>query len=463
MTVTSTRPGSSTAPAADAPKATAARYLWRSGDFTALATGQAASVAGSAVSAVAIPLTAVTVLDASVGQTALLAACQQLPPLVVSLPAGALIDRMRRRPVMIGSDLVSAAATASIPAAAAVDWLTMWWLYTAALVVGTMRVTSRAATLAYLATLLEPSRLMDGTSQMVRAAGVAQLGGSTLAGVLIGVFGAARTILLDAASYLVSAACTARIRTPEPPPAPRVPGSTVRREVCAGLRYVRRDPIGWPVLSTNAITCGVVAGQQAVLALYLIRGLGWDGTTVGLILAASGAGGVLGAVLAPGCERRFGPARTMIAALLIAPLSQVPLILSGPGLAGQITIALALATESAAAAVGGLTQQTVRMAVCAPAMHGRMHTVGQLLCAGPAPVAALLAGAVATTLGLRATLILCAVLLLAPPVRLAASPLRRLHRLPEPARHGHDGDHGPSPASARGRRPALTARGAEQR
>ncbi|MFE7119049.1 MFS transporter [Streptomyces sp. NPDC057654] len=427
--MTSTRPGASAAPVAVAPAATS--RLWRA-DFALLALGQAGSGAGSAVSSVALPLTAVLVLDASTGQAALLAACQQAPVLLVSLPVGALIDRIRIRPLLITTDLVAATTVLTVPVAAAAGQLTLGWLYAVATVLGATSVISNAATLALLPRLLGRERLLEATSRLVQLGGIAALGGSALAAGLVTVLGAALALLLDALSYVLSAVCTARIGGREPAPAPREGRSTVGREIWEGLRYVRRHHVIAPVLHANAVTQAVLAGQQAVLTVYLVRVLGWSGTAVGLALGAQAAGGLLGALYATRCVGQFGPARTMITALAAAPVSYLPLLLSEPGRAGQATVYAALLVQGVSAAVGGLAQRAVRMSVCAPRMHGRMQTAGQLVCAGPAPLAALTAGLGATQLGLRTTLAIGGCLLLLPVLRLLTSPLRHVHRLPDP-------------------------------
>src|SRR5690242_2293986 len=114
-------------------KAEVAQNLWRNGDFTRLWTAQTISDFGSMVTGMALPLTAIVVLSASPGEMGLLTAARELPVVAVSLLAGAWVDRVRRRPVLVGTDLGRALLLGSIPVAFLLGQLQMWQLYVVAI------------------------------------------------------------------------------------------------------------------------------------------------------------------------------------------------------------------------------------------------------------------------------------------------------------------------------------------
>ncbi|MDX2610949.1 MFS transporter [Streptomyces stelliscabiei] len=404
--------------------------LWRHRDFRLYWTGQASDVLGSSLSSVAIPLVAVITLHATTWQAAILAAVQKTPPLLFSLPAGAWCDRVRKRPLMIATSLVCAVVMGSIPLAAACDRLTLAQLWGAAFVVGSCHVVGMSASLSYIPQLLPTDRLLEANAKLASANTLADIGGPALAGALIGVIGAARSVVADSASYLVTAWCTLRIRTPEAAPHPRAETPSLRREIRAGLAYTWRHPVIGPLVTTNAITSTVLAGTSAIWIVFLVRQLHWSPQVFALVMSIGASGGFLASLTTPRLTDRYGAGPVMISALTLAPVSQLPLLLAHPGAAGQLAIGCGLFAQLFGAVTHGLTQRTVRQRACSPDMQGRMQATGQWTAFGLRPFAALLAGYAGTTLGLRTTLAIGACLLLLPPIRLALTPIRALRLAP---------------------------------
>ncbi|MFD5759649.1 MFS transporter [Streptomyces sp. NPDC127044] len=227
-------------------KSSADSSLWRHRDFRLYWAGQASDVLGSSPSSVAIPLVAVVSLHATTWEAAVLAAVHKTPPLLFSLPAGAWCDRVRKRPLMMATSLISAAAMASIPLAASYDRLTLMQLWVAAFVVGSCHVVGIAASLSYIPHLLPPHRLLKADAKLASANTLADIGGPALVGALIGLIGAARAVAADAVSYLVTAWCTLRIRSPETAPSPRTARPSLRSEIRAGRGVLlgRRSVVG---------------------------------------------------------------------------------------------------------------------------------------------------------------------------------------------------------------------------
>ncbi|MFE7161007.1 MFS transporter [Streptomyces sp. NPDC057636] len=443
---------------------TAATSLWRHRDFRRYLMGQTASVAGSSVSSMAIPVLAVLELNATAAQVAWLMFLGQLPPALLALHAGALGDRHSKKRQMIISDLVSAAALATVPTAAALHALTLTQLMVVAAVQGAAGVLQDAASISLLPTLVDRSLIQRSNSRVGALFAVAATAGSNLGAALTALLGPARALLGDVASFLISAWCTARIQAREPRRT-RAADSRLRTEIGEGLRYVYSDHQLRTLTLVNATTSFGLAVLNTLWALYLLRVLEMSATVFGLVLGLGALGAAAGALGAPTAARRFGPGPMMLTALSITPLTQIPLLLASPGLGWEITIGSALFLQLACAGAAGTTQRSIRQIITASAMQARMQAVSTWLTSGARPVAALLAGGFGTWLGVRPTLIGGALLLVVPVAVLACSPLRGLRLMPtpppDPARPADSPVPPPTPADAwkpsmAGRRPVRT-------
>ncbi|WP_129260341.1 MFS transporter [Streptomyces sp. M3] len=250
------------------PLSSAGISLWRHQDFRRYLTGQAASVTGSSITQMALPVLAVLHLDATTAQVAWLAFLGQLPPALLALHAGALADRHSKRQQMITGDLVSATVLATVPVAAALGTLTLAQLMIVAVVQGAASVLHDAAAISLLPSLVDRSLIQRSNSRVGALFAVAAAAGSHLGAALTVLLGPARALLGDVASYLISAVCTARIQTSEPA---RVRPETrrLRGEIAEGLRYVRGDDRLWTLTLVNATTSFALGLLNTLWALYL--------------------------------------------------------------------------------------------------------------------------------------------------------------------------------------------------
>ncbi|MGW0867056.1 MFS transporter, partial [Streptomyces sp. NPDC002611] len=222
------------------PSSGARPSLWRHRNFRRYLTGQAASVTGSSISTMVIPVLAVLELDATTAEVAWLTFLGQLPPALLALHAGALADRHSKRKQMITGDLVSAAALTSVPVAAALDRLSLTQLMVVAAVQGAAGVLHDAAAISLLPSLVDRSLLQRSNSRIGGLFAVAATAGSNLGAALTALLGPARALLGDVLSYLISAWCTARIQAPESP-RQAADGRRLHTEIGEGLRYVHGD------------------------------------------------------------------------------------------------------------------------------------------------------------------------------------------------------------------------------
>ncbi|MCY0930251.1 MFS transporter [Streptomyces sp. H27-H1] len=212
---------------------------------------------------------AVLVLDATTGQVALLALIGQLPPALLALHAGALADRYPKRPLMVVGDLASATALATLPAAAALNALTLTHLMIVAAVQCAAGVLHDAAAISLLPSLVDRSLIQRSNSRVGFLFAVAATGGSNLGAALTALLGPARALLGDVLSYLVSIWCTARIQVREPRRAPEA-SPRLRREIGEGLRYVAGDHRLAVLTAVNATTSFALALLNTLWALYLL-------------------------------------------------------------------------------------------------------------------------------------------------------------------------------------------------
>ncbi|MGW7575915.1 MFS transporter [Streptomyces sp. NPDC054765] len=402
-------------------------------NFRLLLAGAAAGQLGAQVTLVALPLVAVLVLNAPAFQVGLLTAAETAAFLLVGLPAGAWVDRMRKLPLMIRADVVRAVAMASIPLAAVAGALTMAQLYVVALVTGVATVFFDVAHQSFLPQLLPKDQLVSGNGALETIRSSAQVAGPGIGGGLVQLLGAALAIVADAVGYVLSALFLWSIKQPESLPERR-PDVSLRQEVGEGLRFV----FGHRLLRVIALTTGLgnffTAVLMATQSVFLVRVLGLAPGVVGLLLAASALGGLAGALCAGRLAARFGQARVIwLSALVTGPFALLwPLSSRG---AGAALFALGSGVVFFGAVVYNVAQVSFRQALCPSRLLGRMNATLRFLMWGTLPLGALAGGALADAFGARAALVWCAAGFVAVPLPLLLSPLRRMHDLPvaEPA------------------------------
>jgi MFS family permease len=398
-------------------------------DFRLLWFGETTSRLGSTVSSVAVPLVAVATLHASTFQVGLLVAASWLPWLVIGLPAGAWVDRLPRRPVLVGCDVISLLAFLSVPIAASAAALTIAHLLAVALVAGTAGVFFQTAYQVYLPSLLTPDDLPEGNAKLQGSESAAQVAGPGLAGLLAALFGAVSGLLADAASFLVSAGCLLSIRSREPARRATRRTTTLRTEIVEGLRFVAGDPYLRVLTAFGAASNLALTGYQAILIVFLVRDVGLSAAVVGGLLAAMSLGGVLGATLATRIGRRFGTAHgTLLCELGAAPFGLlIPLTGAGPRLALPVVGGIVV---GAGIVAGNVLKGSFRQTYSPRHLLGRITVSMQLLNYGTIPAGALLAGTLGTTLGVRATIWIMTASLTPAALVLLIGPLRRHRDLP---------------------------------
>ncbi|MCO1596941.1 MFS transporter [Micromonospora sp. RHAY321] len=400
---------------------------WRSTDFRLLIAGQTVTQLGTDVTAIAFPLIAVLLLDATAWQLGALVAVQNGAFLLVGVPAGVWLDRRRLRPVLIATDLVRAAALLTVTVAAAVSQLSLPLLMTAAGVLAVMRVLFDIGHQSYLPTLLDRRDLLRGNSavELVRSSG--QVTAPSIGGWLTQLVGATNTLLVDAASFLVSAVCLARIRTTERGPT-RVGRAGMVREARDGLRFVLANPVLRAIAATSAVSNLLFTAATALIVLFLIDTVGLRPGTAGMLLSAAPVAALLGAAVAARLARRVGSARIIWLALAVTGPFNLLIPLTGPGWRTGFFVA-GMVGGGVGQVVYGITQVSYRQAIVPSEFLCRVNASMRFLVMGALPLGGLLGGALGGALGVRATLLLVGAGLTLAPLPLLLSPLRRARDL----------------------------------
>ncbi|GAA2215283.1 MFS transporter [Nonomuraea monospora] len=396
-------------------------------DFRLLWIGETTSMLGSSIAGVALPLIAVATLHADTFTVGLLTAAAWLPWLLIGLPAGAWVDRLPKRPIMLTCDLTSMAAFASVPAAAWLGTLTTTHLLVVAVAGGVAKVFFTLAYRAYLPVLVAGERLLEANTKLQGSESAAQIARPGLAGLLAHTFGAVSGVLADAISFGISALCLRSIRTREPVPHASS-GRRLLTEILDGIRFVLRDPYLRPLTLFSALSNIALMGYHSIQIVFLTHHLGATSAQTGLLLALSGAGGLLGATLATRIATHFGTAR----AFLLCETFAAPMMLLGPtsGDPGMALFTTSGFCTAAGVVASNILTSTFRQQYCPPALLGRITASTSALNYGAIPLGGLLGGLLGESVGVRETMWLMAAIQLSSLTVLLLSPLRRSRDFP---------------------------------
>ncbi|BCJ35865.1 MFS transporter [Actinocatenispora thailandica] len=397
-------------------------------DFRHLWTADLASQLGSRLSMMALPLLAVITLHASTFQAAALSAAQTAASLLLGLFAGALVDRMRCRPVLIAADLARFALLGSIPVAALFGVLGLPQLYAVAFAAGVGTVFFDTAHTTYLPRLIGRGQLVEGNSRLASNSSIAAVAGSVGGGYLVQLCTAPVAIAVDAVSYLWSAVWLGTIRTGEPRPA-RPARPRLLHEIGEGVRFVAGQPILAAIAGNTATVLFFQAANQAIMVVFLVREVHLTPGAIGLLGTVGLLGALASAALTGRIARRLGSARALCASTVLNGVGFLLYPLTGPGL-GLVWYVLAGGLTAFTIITRHVMAVTARQQLCPDRLLGRVNATMELTTYGVMPLGALAGGLLGTLLGLRTTLVVSGCAILAASLFLVLSPVRRLRDLP---------------------------------
>lgn len=361
---------------------------------------------GQQFSVLALPLLAAVSLKAGPLQMGLLVACETAPFLLFSLPAGVLVDRSPRRPLMVSMNLLRALALTLVPVSALLGGLRLELLYTVAFLIGSFSAFFNVAYQSVLPDLVPPAALNDANSKLETSRTGAGVLGPGLAGTVIGLIGSAAALWINAGTFLVSALLIGRLPLSERPALVGKPPPMLG-QMREGLAFVWSHPVIRPMMLCAATLNAAQGLLDAVLVLYLSRSLNLTPALIGLVFVGSNVGSVLGALLSGRIATHLGTGRATVLAALLAGAGMLLVPLAG--VAGTITLPLLMLARFLYG-FGNLMffvqHITLRQLQTPPALQGRMHASVRFLAGSVFPLRALLGGALAQHFGIPAVLLL---------------------------------------------------------
>ena len=416
--------------------------LRRNRDFMRLWSAQTISQLGTQVTLLALPLTAVLALKATAFQVGLLGTFEFLPFILVGLPAGVWVDRMRRKPILVIGDVGRAVALGSIPVAHWLDVLSMPQLYVVALTTGVFTVFFDVAYQSYLPALVERDEIVEGNAKLEATRSAAQLAGPGLAGLLIGAVQAPVAILADAASFLLSGGLVARIGKPESPPPKPEHRPRMRSEIAVGLRYVLTHPLLRWIAMCTGLSNLFFTMITALLVLYAVRELGMTPGEIGLVFTLGNAGVLVGALIAGRIARRFGIGHAIAGSAVLFATSPL-LIPLAPRSAPIPLLVTAELIFGFTGVVYNINQVSLRQAITPLDMQGRMNATMRFLVWGTMPVGSFVAGVLGNAIGLHETLWIAAIGSCTSFLPVMVRQVRTLERIPDAGDAVHSGESPP--------------------
>ena len=392
-------------------------------------TAQAVSAAGSQVTLLALPLTALIVLHARAYEVALLSTAGSLPNLL-GIAAGVWVDRVRRRPVMVAADLGRAALLVSAPVAYGLGILTLPHLYVIAVVSGSLSVLFEIASQAYLPTVVARTDLIEANAKFEASRVVASAAGPGAAGALISLVTAPVALLADAASFVASALLIGSVSPrDEGPQVARHGTRATRRDLREGGRYVLGHQYLRPLLLSHSLANLALGLVWAIVIVYAVRQLGLTAGLVGAVLSLGQIGGFAGATFGRKVAERLGVGRTVVAAFFLFGPATL-LLAVAPRNAAIIFLALGWTLENLARALYSVSATSVRQALVPDRLQARVTGFTTTAGTGAFPLGTAIGGALAGCLGLRHAMLIGALVSFLPFIPVAASPIRSLRKLP---------------------------------
>jgi hypothetical protein len=404
--------------------------ILRSPDFRRLWLSNAVTNFGAQITMLALPLCAALMLHASSGQMGVLAACETLPFMLFGLPAGVLLDRSRRLPIMIFSDAMVGLALASVPLAWWLGVLSVHWLYAVGFAIGSGYVIGGAAEQVMLTTVVGRDGLLDAQARFASTESAARLLGPGMGGALVQLVSAPLAVLVNAAGFALSLWNLRRIRVTEPAPEPK--DTHPVREMIDGLIFVWRHRVlrrlafvssGWHLL---------FFGFTALNVLFATRELGLAPGVMGGAHMLGGVGVLAGSVLVKPSARRFGTGGALLAGIVVSALGfmllpLIPANLLGRTIGTVVAYGFCMFLIDCGATMFFIPYSALRQRVTPDDMLGRMIATMRFSTVAMAPIGSVLAGTLGEFAGVRTGLVTISVA--AVGVVLATAFVSGLHKV----------------------------------
>jgi MFS family permease len=407
------------------------RGLWQNPDFLKLWGAYSTSSLGSQLASLAYILTAVITLQATPMQVGLLRAAGPAAAGLVGLFAGVIVDRLSRKSLLIFSDLGRAALAITIPILYMLGVLRIEYLYIVLFLTGLLSILGDVGIMAYIPALLKKEELIEGNSKIAMTDSVTIVAGSGASGALVQALTAPIAIVIDAVSFVLSAVFIWTIPTPVPAAVPKEDRQSIRKDITEGLGFVYRSPFLRPLAHYLGLHFYFIFIFIPVFDLYAVRELGFEPILLGLVISVVGVGFLVSALTAKRLTQRFGLGPTVVGGALVTAIAVFMMPMQGNTKAAAVAILmaahflLALGIQTC-----GINLMSLRQSITPDRLQGRMNASFRFVNVCMMMLGSLTAGVLGETIGLRATLMVAAVGMLLPFLRLLFSPIRDLREAP---------------------------------
>lgn len=416
---------------------TSAAKAWANRNFRWIWAASTASFFGSEIGEIALPLLALITLDASATQISFLRAMQFAPFLLATMPFGVLVDRHRRRPLMIGADLGRFLLTAAIPLTIWAGVQSMGLIYGLVFGIGTLTVLYQVAEFAFQPLAVTIRQLPDANAKIVATQQAASIGGRGLGGLFVSALTAPAAIAVNAVTYLLSAASLSRATVAESRPVPGERVTTAWGEVKEGVRITLANRIVRALLGEATTYNFFNEIFMLGLTIYAIRHLHLGAAGLGLILMVGGFGSFLGAWFGTRATARFGYGRVLLATLIVGNGVQAAAVLSIHGGPGALTLLSAIFLISGVGiGVANSHAVTVRQLALPEQARGRVNAAYRLVSWGVIPIGAIAGGVIAQQYGPWSAELVGGIGVALATVWVAFSPVPRLRSVEDAALRG---------------------------
>jgi len=407
--------------------------LWHNSAFVRVWSAATVSIFGSLITRIALPLAAILLLGSGAFEVAVLRSLELGATLLVGLVAGAWVDRLRRRPVLIWADLGRAALLASIPIAFVMDALTYWQLLAVSGLAAILTTFFDSADNAYLPTIVTREHLVDANAALAASSSAAEFMAFGISGFLVQLLTAPIAIAVDALSFVGSAFLLGSIRRPEGPPPRKADREPVLAEIREGLRLVVHDPVLRAFAGAQMALAALWGIFGATWFLFVLDELGLGPAALGVIAGVGGFSSFIGAIVASRATSRWGIGPVAIAAMLLSAVGNafIPLAPAGLPLLAIACLVMQQLIADSAVTVYDITEASVRQTLVRDRALGRVSSTFHVAAVLVELAATLGAGLLAEAIGLRATSWLAPLGGLLGALILWASPVRSLRVLPE--------------------------------
>jgi MFS family permease len=386
------------------------RNLWRHADFMKLWVGQTISLTGSQITLLALPLTAALVLQSTPAQMGILSAVEYMPFLLFGMFAGVYLDYVKRRAVLIATDLIRAVLLMIIPIIAIFHLLHIEYLYVIGFMVGICNTLYAVAYQSYVPVLVEREQLVEANSKLELSRSITEVSGPGVAGFLVQLLSGPMAIFLDVLSFLVSATLTGSIRKTENVPGQKSQRKNVWQDMLEGVQVVWNDQRLRAIAACSATTNFFNYMLITLFVLFVLRELGISAFILGLIVSASSVGGLVGALISRFVVKRLGLGPTIVVtAFLSGPGNMLVPLAFGPQwlaitilITGRFLVGMAVTTYN-------VNQVSLRQSLVPERLQGRMNASMRTIVWGAIPLGSLVGGFLGEIIGLRPTLFIAAI------------------------------------------------------